>query len=61
MIHRLDEVLAEDDYEEQLLRLKPEIDRINAFPVSEKIQLELPVGLIKFKVFNWLLWRLTGR
>ncbi len=61
MMHRIEAVLGEVDSEEQLARLKPEIDRINTFPVSEKIQLELPVGLIKFRVFNWLWSRLTGR
>lgn len=61
MMHRIETVLQEADSEEELLRLKPEVDRINAFPVSEKIQLELPVGLIKFRVFNWMWSRLTGR
>jgi hypothetical protein len=53
--------MAKGDLEEELARLKPEVDRINAFPVSEKIQLELPVGLFNLKVFNWFLSRLTGR
>ncbi len=61
MMHRLDEVLAKGDSEEELSRLKPEVDRINAFPVSEKMQLELPVGLVKFKVLNWFWSRLTGK
>ncbi len=61
MMHRLDEILAKEGYEEELPRLKPEVDRINAFPVSEKMQLELPVGLVKFRVFNWLLSRITAR
>jgi hypothetical protein len=61
MMHRIETVLGEENSEEELLRLKPEVDRINAFPISEKIQLELPVGLIKFRVFNWLWSRLTGR
>jgi hypothetical protein len=54
MMHRIETVLQEADSEEELLRLKPEVDGINAFPVSEKIQLELPVGFLKFRVFNWL-------
>ena len=46
MMHRIDRILATDGSPERLLQLKPEIDRINMFPVSEKVQLELPVGLI---------------
>jgi hypothetical protein len=46
-MHRIDRVLATDGSPERLLQLKPEIDRINMFPVSEKIQLELPVSLIR--------------
>ncbi|MFC2070432.1 TIGR04190 family B12-binding domain/radical SAM domain protein [Chloroflexota bacterium] len=61
MMHRIDGILAKGDSDEELSRLKPEVDRINAFPVSEKIQLELPVGLVKFRVFNWLWSRLTGK
>lgn len=47
MMHRIDDILSADDYQEKLSRFKPEIDRINMFPVSEKIQLELPVGLVR--------------
>lgn len=58
MMHRIDEILSAEDCQEQLLRLKPEIDRINMFPVSEKIQLELPVGLGKINFgrafWSWL-------
>lgn len=61
MMHRLDGVLSNDNCEEELLRLKPEVDRLNAFPVSEKIQLELPVGLVKLRPWR-LLWSwATGR
>jgi B12-binding domain/radical SAM domain protein len=61
MMHRIDEVLAGEDPGEALSRLKPEVDRINAFPVSEKIQLELPVGLVKVRFLNALLSWMTGR
>ncbi len=58
MMHRIDEILTAGDCQEQLLRLKPEIDRINIFPVSEKMQLELPVGLGKINFgrafWSWL-------
>ncbi len=53
MMHRLDDILAKGNHEE-LSRLKAEIDRINAFPVSEKIQLELPIGLVKLKFWRYL-------
>ncbi len=56
MMHRIDDILASGNCEDELRRLKPEIDRINAFPVSEKIQLELPTGLIKLKPWRSL-WR----
>ena len=61
MMRRIDDVLARDNSQEELSRLKPEVDRINAFPVSEKTQLELPVGLVKLRPWH-LLWSwLTGR
>ncbi|MBA7704528.1 hypothetical protein ES703_113342 [subsurface metagenome] len=61
MMNRLDDILARDNQPEELARIKAEVDKINAFPVSEKIQLELPVGLIKFKIFSWFWSRLTGK
>jgi len=61
MMRRIDDVLAEDNSQEELSHLKAEVDRINAFPVSEKTQLELPVGLVKLRPWH-LLWSwLTGR
>lgn len=56
MMHRIDDVLASGNCEDELHRLKPEIDRINAFPISEKLQLELPTGLIKLKPWRSL-WK----
>jgi radical SAM superfamily enzyme YgiQ (UPF0313 family) len=61
MMHRLDDILAKGNYEEELSRLKPEVDSINAFPVSEKMQLELPVGLVKLRFLNSLWSWITGR
>ena len=55
MMHRIDDILSRGNYHEELSHLKGEIDRINMFPVSEKIQLELPVGLVKLKPWR-LLW-----
>jgi len=60
MAHRLDYLIARKDYE-AIERLKPEIDRINAFPVPEKIQLEVPPPAIKIKPFRALWYALTGR
>jgi B12-binding domain/radical SAM domain protein len=60
MTHRIDEILNRDDYQE-LSGLKAEIDEINAFPVSDKIQLELPVGLVKLKPWRSLWYWITGR
>jgi B12-binding domain/radical SAM domain protein len=52
MMHRLDKILAEGDFEKKLAALRPEIERINAFPVSEKIQLELPLGLTRLRLLR---------
>jgi B12-binding domain/radical SAM domain protein len=60
MAHRIDDLLSKNDIEE-IERLKPEVDRINAFPVAEKIQLEVPPPLIKLKPFRALWYSLTGR
>ncbi|MFC1914796.1 TIGR04190 family B12-binding domain/radical SAM domain protein [Chloroflexota bacterium] len=61
MMHRIDDILAGDGSPEKLTRLKAEIDRLNMFPVSEKIQLELRLGLIKLKPWRALWSLLTGR
>jgi hypothetical protein len=61
MMHQLDDILGKDSYEEELSMLKPKVDKINSFPVSEKIQLELPVGLVKLRFWNSLWSWLTGR
>jgi len=61
MMRRIDVILARDDYQEELSRLKAEVDTVNAFPVSEKIQLELPVGLIKLRPWRALWSWISGR
>jgi B12-binding domain/radical SAM domain protein len=61
MMHRIDDILSTDGYQEELSRLKPEIDRLNTFPVSEKIQLELPVGLVKLRPWHFLWSWVTRR
>jgi hypothetical protein len=60
MAHRIDDLLSKNDIEE-IGRLKPEVDRINIFPVAEKIQLEVPPPFIKLKPFRALWYSLTGR
>jgi len=61
MMYRIDGILAEGNLEEELPRLKAEVDRINAFPVVEKTQLELPVGLVKLRLWHSLWSWITGR
>ncbi len=61
MMHRIDDILAGGNYQAELLRLKAEVDRINMFPVSEKTELELPIGLIKLKPWRPLWSLVTGR
>ena len=61
MMHRIDDILASGNLEEELPHLKPIVDRINAYPVSEKKQLELPVGLVKLKPWRVLWSWVTGR
>jgi len=53
MAQRIDDILSRGDYEE-LSQLKPEIDQINAFPVVERRQLELPVGRVNLKFLRSL-------
>jgi B12-binding domain/radical SAM domain protein len=57
---RIDDILSQGDQEE-LAQLKPEIDQINAFPVVERRQLELPVGLINLKFLRSLWSWVTHR
>ncbi len=59
MVHRIDDLLSENKTEE-IACLKPEIDRINRFPVAEKIQLEVPMPLITLKPLRALWYSLTG-
>ena len=61
MVRRIDDILSRDNCREELSRLRGEIDRINALPVSEKVELELPVGLIKLKLWRALWYWMTGK
>ncbi|MCJ7654597.1 MAG: TIGR04190 family B12-binding domain/radical SAM domain protein [Dehalococcoidia bacterium] len=60
MARRIDDLLSKNNIEE-IDRLKPEVDRINMFPVAEKIQLEVPPPFIKLKPLQALWYSLTGR
>jgi B12-binding domain/radical SAM domain protein len=60
MARRIDNLLSKNNIEE-IDRLKPEMDKINAFPVAEKIQLEVPPPFIKLKPLQALWHSLTGR
>jgi B12-binding domain/radical SAM domain protein len=60
MAHKIDELLAKGNLGE-LPSLKPRIDEINAFPVVERLQLKLPVGLVKLKFLESLWSWATGR
>jgi B12-binding domain/radical SAM domain protein len=53
MAHLIDELVAKKNLDE-LSRLKPRIDEINAFPVVERKQLELPMGPIKLRFLESL-------
>ena len=61
MMHRIDDILSRDNHQEELSRLKAEVDRINILPVSEKAELELPPGLIKLKPWRSLWSWMTRR
>ncbi len=60
MMYRIDDLMASGNLEEELPRLKPTVDKINAYPVSDKIQLTLPVGIIKLKPWR-ALWSFVTR
>ncbi|MBA7709273.1 hypothetical protein ES703_118187 [subsurface metagenome] len=61
MIPRIDAILSGDNSEEELSRLKAEIDKINMSPVSEKKELALPVGRFKLKLLRPLWSWAIGR
>jgi radical SAM superfamily enzyme YgiQ (UPF0313 family) len=61
MMHLIDGLLAGGSLEQELPRLKPVVDRIYTYPVSEKAQLELPLGLIKLKFVHSLWYWIAGR
>ena len=58
MMHRIDDILAGDNQSERLSQIKTEVDEVNALPVGEKVQLEVPIGLVKLipwhSLWSWL-------
>lgn len=60
MAHRIDDLLAQGKHEE-IEALKPEVDKINRFPVAEKMQLEVAPPRIPIKPFHALWSVLTGK
>jgi len=61
MAQRIDGVMAGENAEAELARLKPEIDEINAFPVVERQQLELMRGRVGLRFWRAFWSWLTGR
>jgi len=59
MVHRIEDIMAKGN-DEELASLKARVDEINMFPVSEKAQLELPLGLIRLKPWRSLWSWATG-
>ncbi|MBM3167122.1 MAG: TIGR04190 family B12-binding domain/radical SAM domain protein [Chloroflexi bacterium] len=60
MAHHIDNLLAQGKHQEIEI-LKPEVDKINGFPVAEKIQLEVTPPLMPIKPFHALWSVLTGK
>ncbi len=54
MTHYLEELMAKGASDDELAKLKPQIDKINAFPVTERMQQELPgrTGIKWFKALG---------
>ncbi len=57
---RLD-VLLEAGDTEAIARLKPEMDDINGFKAPERLELEIPVGLVRLRYWNAVKKVLFGR
>jgi len=52
---RIDEAMA-SGRREDLLRLKPEMDEVNGFRAAERLELEIPIGLIRLRFLS-AAWR----
>jgi hypothetical protein len=61
MAQRIDEVMAGENAEAELAKLKPAIDEINAFPIVERQQLELMRGRVGIRFWRTFWAWLTGK
>jgi B12-binding domain/radical SAM domain protein len=59
--HRISDIWCRENHHEELESLKVEVDKINAFRASERLELELPIGLTKLKFLRPLWALLTSR
>ena len=48
---KIDE-LGKDGKDDQIVLLKPEMDRVNGFSAAERLQLQMPLGLIRLRYFS---------
>jgi len=57
---KLDE-LVKNGLAHEIAKLKPEMDRINGFKAAERLELEIPVGLVRLRYWNAVKKVLFGR
>jgi hypothetical protein len=46
------DALMQSGKREEIAALKPEMDRINGFQAAERLELEIPVGLVRLRYFS---------
>jgi B12-binding domain/radical SAM domain protein len=46
------DALLQSGKREEIAKLKPEMDRINGFQAAERLELEIPVGLVRLRYFS---------
>ena len=57
---KLDELLFLGKTDE-IAKLKPEMDEINGFKAAERLELEIPVGLVRLRYWNAVKKALFGK
>jgi len=55
------DALMQSGNQEEILKLKPEMDRVNGFKAAERLELEIPVGLIRLRYFSAVWNAIFGR
>lgn len=55
------DALMKSGNQEEILKLKPEMDRVNGFKAAERLELEIPVGLIRLRYFSAVWNAIFGR